>query len=715
MPSRMRNGMERDVEAARPRAEELLRELGLGARLTVYLASAPGAGKTRRLLEEAQALRRTGIDVAIGWVDTKGRPDLEPLLEGLRKIPPRAIKAGDATFSDFDLEAALAARPTTIVLDELAHANLTGAQNAKRWQDALALRDAGISVIGALNIQHVETVAPVAERAIGFPIREIVPISFLQSADQVIALDAPPDLIEARLRSGEIVPQDDVERALAGSFKPQTLQILRELMLRTLDDLTNPVLRPVQVSALLAIPVGLDEPATFLRKCAALADASDLAFEVATVGDPASAAMQAAAQAVNARIIDPLPQARGVPDWSNAGATIIALPVGDLAKNIASSGIDRHVYIADPYHLKVYEAGADLSVRHPYAQTAGDRLRIGYGRFTVYLGASAGCGKTYAMLDRAHQMRAEGIDVVAAIVETHGRPDTERMLHGIEVLGRKNDEIDRDALMARHPQVVLIDELAHTNAPGSDYPKRYQQVLSIVRSSISVITTLNIQHLEGLSDAVLRLTGQRVRETLPDGILELADDVVLIDATPEVLRERLRAGKIYPTERIDRALSNFFTVENLTALRELAIRETIRARQPARLPSPFSHLVLGVRGRERDVELIHWAARFTSRLDIEWTAALIAADPQAATSSAVATLEAAARSAGAHWRVEVAPNPAAALVRIAKDTPESAIAVEGARRRRRLWERPGFGRLLLDAGATDVFLYSPAPFQNEKR
>ena len=165
--------MDRDTDE-RPRAEELLRELGLGARLTVYLASAPGTGKTRRILEEARALQHSGIDVAIGWVDLKGRTDLEPILEGLRVIPPRTIETGGSTFADFDLEAALEAHPSTIILDELAHTNLTGARNAKRWQDALTLREAGISVIGALNVQHVETVAPVAERAIGFPIREIV-------------------------------------------------------------------------------------------------------------------------------------------------------------------------------------------------------------------------------------------------------------------------------------------------------------------------------------------------------------------------------------------------------------------------------------------------------------------------------------------------------------------------------------------------------------
>ncbi|MBV8424328.1 MAG: hypothetical protein JO349_03990 [Candidatus Eremiobacteraeota bacterium] len=700
--------MDRDA-GARPSAKELLRELGLSARLTVYLASAPGAGKTRRLLEEGRALQHSGIDVAIGWIDIKGRPDLQPILDGLRVLTPRQVSAGEAVFEEFDLDAALAAHPTAIVLDELAHTNMPGSRNAKRWQDALALRDAGISVIGALNVQHIETVAPVAERAIGFPIREIVPLSFLQAADQVIALDAPPDLIEARLRSGKIVPQDDVERALAGSFKPQTLQILRELMLRTLDDLTDPVLRTVKVSALLAVPIGLEDPAVFLRKCAALSDASDLAFEVAPPAGAPGDSIERAARAANARVIAPLPFDHGRPDWTNAGATVIAIPNGETARSVAGSAIDRHVFIADPSALRIHEAGTDLRARHSFAQTAGDRLRIGYGRFTVYLGAAAGCGKTYAMLDRAHQMKAEGVDVVGAVVETHGRADTNHMLEGIELLPRKNGDLDREALMARRPQVALIDELAHTNAAGSDYPKRHQEVLSIVRAGISVITTLNVQHLEGLSDAVLRLTGQRIRETLPDGILELADDVVLIDATPQVLRERLRAGKIYPAERIDSAFSHFFTIENLTALRELAIRETIRARQPTRLPAPFAAFVLGVRARERDVELIRWAARFASRLDVELTVAHIANAAATANDPIVADLKTTTRAAGAQWRFEVDANPAAALVRIARQIADAVIVVEGARKRR-FWQPVAFGRRLLDAGATDLFLYSPAPF-----
>ncbi len=175
---------------------------------------------------------------------------------GFPRIAPRLFSAGRGDFEDFDLEAALASDAETIVLDELAHANPEGAPNAKRWQDALALRAAGKSVLGAFNIQHLETVAPVAERIIGHPIREIVPISFLRDADGVIALDVSAAVLESRLRSGRIVRIDDVDRAAMGLFKPQNLQLLRELLLRTVDALTVPVVSPAKTSTALAIVAG---------------------------------------------------------------------------------------------------------------------------------------------------------------------------------------------------------------------------------------------------------------------------------------------------------------------------------------------------------------------------------------------------------------------------------------------------------------------------
>ena len=205
-----------------------------------------------------------------------------------------------------------------------------------------------------------------------------------------------------------------------------------------------------------------------------------------------------------------------------------------------------------------------------------------HGRLRVYLASAAGAGKTYAMLNEGHRRESRGADVVVGYVETHGRPLTQAQLGDLEVIPRKQvtyrgvtlEEMDTEAVIARHPKVALIDELAHTNVAGSKHPKRYQDVLEILDAGIDVVTTLNIQHLESLNDLVASITGVRVRETLPDRILDQANEVELIDISPYALRQRMRHGNIYPRERIDAALNNFFREGNLTALRELALRRT---------------------------------------------------------------------------------------------------------------------------------------------
>ncbi len=204
------------------------------------------------------------------------------------------------------------------------------------------------------------------------------------------------------------------------------------------------------------------------------------------------------------------------------------------------------------------------------------------GRLRVYLAAAAGAGKTYAMLNEGHRRANRGTDVIVGYIETHRRPQTEAQLGNLEVLPRKKityrgvtlEEMDTEAILARRPQVVLVDELAHTNVPGSKHIKRYQDVEELLNVGIDVVTTLNIQHLESLNDLVESITGVRVRETLPDRILDQADEVELIDISPYALRQRMRHGNIYPPDRIEPALSNFFREGNLTALRELALRRT---------------------------------------------------------------------------------------------------------------------------------------------
>jgi two-component system sensor histidine kinase KdpD len=687
----------------RPSAQALLAELGYEARLTIYLASAPGAGKTHRILSDAAFQMQAGRRVAIGWIETKGRPDLENLAAGMPRVAPRVFSAGGASFEDFDLDAAIASDAETIVLDELAHANPEGAPHAKRWQDALALRAAGKSVLGAFNVQHLETVAPVAERIIGYPIREIVPISFLRDADGVIALDVSATVLESRLRSGRIVRIDDVERAAMGLFKPQNLQLLRELLLRTVDSLTVPVMSPAKTSTALAIVWGDTDPQPYLRRIGALAEALDLALEVTVVDRYPKADVAAGVRASDGvHIAAPPLLSKG--DLTDVRAAFVSVPIGDMATKILARPIDRDLYIADPSRQPLTRG--TNGARHPYGQSAGDRLRIGYGRLTIYLGSIAGSGKTFAMLDRAHQLMDEGADVVAALIETHGRIDTAAKATGIEVLARlPNGELDRDAVLRRRPGVVLIDELAHTNAPGSTYPKRYDDVINILRDGISVMTTLNVQHLEGLGDAVERLTGMHVRETLPDTILELADDVIFIDVTPDVLRERLRQGKIYPAERIEAALSNFFRAENLAALRELTVRELMRARGERRAAPPFLRIVLGVAARERDVVLVERMARLAARLDIDLLVMHVALPGKEPPAPVVEALVKATRSAKAKWRLEVNSDPAAALTAAMNDL--DVLVVESPRVKHRLFGPASFAVKALRAGAKELLVLAP--------
>ena len=663
------------------------------------------------MLDDAIRLQDSGLRVVLGWIETKGRPDLDKLADRLPRVPPRSITIGSSTFTDFDFAAALALAPQVVILDELAHTNLEHGAHQKRWQDALALREAGISVSGALNIQHVETVAATAEGLIGFPVREIVPLSFLRAADQVIALDVSPEQLDARLAAGKVVHPDDLARARRTIFRPQTLSFLREMMLRTVDDLSAPALTPRRASTALALATGDGDTAIFLRKSAGLAHALDLALDVALVGDRNLEEIETLSVELDADVVPLESFDAAKPHLSELKATLVTVPCGALAQRIASRAIERDVLIADATtYLSPSERDHNFS---RYAQTAADRLRIGYGRLTIYLGAAAGSGKTFAMLDRAHQLQDAGVDVVGAFVETHKRAETQAKTEGLTILPRREvacdgvaySELDVEGLIARNPTVALIDELAHTNAPCDEHAKRYDDVLQVLRTGISVMTTLNVQHLEGLGDAVYRMTGQKVRETVPDEILEIADDVILIDTTPETLRERLRAGKIYAPQKIEDALSHFFRNENLAALRELALREVVRARGAAKKTPPFARLVLGVKARERDAELIERCARIALRLEVDLTVIHVAKSADAAESRIVAALAETARRVRARWKVVIGTDPAKAMLETAKIEGGTTLAIEGARHQPR-WPSTGtpFGRRLLEAGATQILI-----------
>ena len=267
----------------------------------------------------------------------------------------------------------------------------------------------------------------------------------------------------------------------------------------------------------------------------------------------------------------------------------------------------------------------------------------GRGKLKVFLGAAPGVGKTFAMLLGARRVKAEGVDVVIGLVETHGRAETAALLEGMEILprkkidyrGRELEEFDIDAALKRRPTLIVVDELAHTNAPESRHPKRWQDVEELLDAGLDVWTALNVQHVESLAEVVSRVTGVVVRETVPDGVLKRADDVVLVDITPDELIQRLHEGKVYLPQTAQKATQNFFTLRNLTALRELALRRTADRvddqmvdylRQNA-IEGPWDtsdYLLVCIDADAQADILVRSGGRLATRLNASWVVAHVA-------------------------------------------------------------------------------------------
>ena len=264
------------------------------------------------------------------------------------------------------------------------------------------------------------------------------------------------------------------------------------------------------------------------------------------------------------------------------------------------------------------------------------------GQLKIYFGMSPGVGKTYAMLEGARARKTEGVDVAIGVVETHGRVETEALLAGLAIIPRKKieyrgvtlQEMDIDAILARRPSLVLVDELAHTNAPGSRHPKRYQDVLELLDAGIDVFSTLNVQHLESRVDVVQQISGVVVREAVPDSVLDQADEIELVDLTPDQLRKRLAEGKVYIGERAATASENFFREENLTALREMALRATAEhvdqelrdVMRTKRIGAPWKsgqRLGVGVGPSPFSGQLIRWTRRIAAAMDAPWVAVYV--------------------------------------------------------------------------------------------
>src|SRR5580700_4889133 len=358
------------------------------------------------------------------------------------------------------------------------------------------------------------------------------------------------------------------------------------------------------------------------------------------------------------------------------------------------------------------------------AHVQAEEARAKRGRLRIFFGASAGVGKTYAMLEAAHRMRANGTDVVVGYIEPHGRADTERLLEGLEQLpflpvayrGIVRREFDLDAALSRHPAIILVDEFAHSNVVGGEpsprHPKRWQDIQELLDAGINVWTTVNVQHLESLNDLVYQITGVRQRETLPDEVFDEASDIELIDLTPDDLLARLRAGKVYVTDedgKLATAINSFFRTPNLMALRELALRKVAsRVEAAARaLPADRTRarlagdrVLVAVGPDEQAEQLVRAGKRMADALDASWTVVYVETPELLRLSDAernrrIDVLRL-AESLGAETVTLDGPSAAAVLLEYAQ-TRNATRVIVGAPKARgwRAWLRPSTPQQLI--------------------
>ena len=626
-----------------------LLSMGSG-RLKVYLGWAPGVGKSRRALLDLAALKKRGIVPVIGWLEDKGRGEIRDLAADFRTVPPREVVVGGETFREMDVDAILREQPPIVFVDELARGKLPGRGKLTRWEEVGRLLESGISVVTTLNALHVRELAPMVSRLLERPVEETLPLDFLRKADEIVVVDIPPAELSERIRKGKVFPLEQIEMALKGPYREANLVRLRELTLdfaaRVLDAqlVRQGGKKGVYERVLVLVS---DHPAAFNRLLGYGGALSRRLGGELLILHLRKISFWGRRPPLDRSVLEDMQEA-----VRENGGKMSVLWTRNFAwtlwRFIQKTGVTRlvmgHTGQTRPWKQSLvrnvlrYFPRIDVEIlllptlvdSPPGPVTVSEEIPVpvrekSEGRFTLFMGAAAGIGKTYRMLSEAQILFQEGTDLVIGYLETHRRPETEKMASGLPVLpripvyyhGLVLEEMDLESILSRRPRLVLVDELAHSNPSGFRHAKRYQDVLEILAAGIDVFSTLNVQHLETLNDLIEFQTGIRVHETVPDSVLMRADDLILVDLTPEALQARLMEGHVYPPEKVQEALDNFFTKPNLTALRELAMRQVVETgRYRMTIRGRGGVLLAGVSDRPEDAALIRRGATLAERLGL---------------------------------------------------------------------------------------------------
>lgn len=593
-------------------------------RLKIFIGAVSGSGKTYHMLREGTALQQQGIDVVICAVSTLQRPETIEQIGQLERIPSIHWVHDGTEKKDLNVEALIQRNPEVVLVDGLAHRNRPDAVHKTRLEDIHFLLGHGISVMTTVNVYELEGVRELAQKYMGIEVEETVSAHTLELADEIRLIDVTPETLLQRVSEGHVR-----NSKTAALFQRGTLGVLRELALRLVAEGVNDSLEKHREQMGMLGPSGAAERilvstqyhwngSIYVRRGQQVAKRLNGELIIITFTNPKRPLTkeQAAFKESLVKLVRkvgaafeelPFHSRRRLPERLiqyalEHNVTRIMLGhsrqsrwqefwqgsvVNDIIRKSRNMDIfmvaDRAEHQGERILPAKLAVPADNPLYHRLSSREVDEKigRIRRGRFKVFIGAAPGVGKTYTMLREGNHLLKKGVDVVIGLLETHGRQETGQQVAELPLIERAKikysetvlEEMDTGAILRRNPEVVLVDELAHTNVPGSKYKKRYEDVMEILNAGISVISTVNVQHLESLNDAVAQITGVRVRETVPDSILRLADEVELIDVAPQALQARMKDGKIYAREKIDQALDNFFKIGNLIALRELSLRE----------------------------------------------------------------------------------------------------------------------------------------------
>lgn len=652
----------------------------------IILGAVSGAGKSYHLLLEGKELKKRSIDVVIGVPIDKHLRTIDPINE-LESIPPIQWKNGDMIRFDLDVEAIIKRNPEVVLVDELSHQNGPKSKNKTRLDDILELLKHKIGVITTLNIYELQELRKIAEEQLGvrIPVQHSIPEEALDLADEIRLLDVSPNVILNRLQNNGYKQNNRKDNEYESFlFKHHNLSILRELALRyvaeevnvELDDYrekqgivgTSGIAEKILVSVQyhwngsilirrgqqIAKRLGGDlfvvcfrvgkrplskNEVTFRRSIKKLVKKIEGEFEEIFIktGNVAEELVQYAMKKNITRIIMGQSK-RGRLEEIFSGSIInkILRKAHNIDVFIVADRSERNgERVLPAKRAKEYQP-------NPYHRLSKRELeekihQIKSGKLKIYIGAAPGVGKTYKMLREANELKRNGIDVIIGLLETHNRKETIEQIGSLELIPLKSiiyknttlKEMHTERIIQRNPEVVLVDELAHSNIPGSKHLKRYMDVEEILQAGISVISTMNIQHIESLNDVVYQILGIHIRETVPDYILSKANEIELIDISPEALRQRLQDGNIYALDKVDQSLNHFFKTENLIALRELALREvaddvdekleSLKRNQSLRGPWRKEEVIFVCVNLRRDSELlIRRGFRIAYRLKARW-------------------------------------------------------------------------------------------------